>query len=90
MRLFYCFFLAVFLCLSSVSMAAEPKPPVNINTADVATLAAGLIGVGESKAKAIISYREAYGPFEALEELTAVKGIGESLLKKNLGNIVLE
>lgn len=90
MRLFYCFFLAVFLCFSSVVMATEPTPPVNINSADAATLSAGLIGVGESKARAIVTYRETYGPFESLEELTAVKGIGESLLKKNLGNIVLK
>jgi competence protein ComEA len=36
-----------------------------------------LPGVGPSKAKAIIAYREEHGPFAAPEDLMKVKGIGQ-------------
>lgn len=90
MRTFRCFLLSLLLAFSSLVLAAEPQIPVNINTADVATLSASLKGVGVSKAKAIIAYRENYGPFKSVDELTAVKGIGESLVKKNRERITLE
>ena len=81
MRTFRSFLLSLLLAFSSLVLAAEPQYPVNINTADAATLSASLKGVGVSKAKAIIAYRENYGPFKSVDELT-VRGIGESLLKK--------
>ncbi len=90
MRIFRCFFISLFLVFSCLALAADPQPPININTADAATLSAGLRGVGASKAEAIIAYRESYGPFKSVEELTAVKGIGESLLNKNRKYITLE
>ncbi len=52
---------------------------INVNTADLATLDA-LPGIGESKGKAIIAYREFHGPFQTIEELTNVSGIGSSTL----------
>lgn len=64
--------------------------PININTADAQTLSQGLKGVGPSKAKAIIAYRESYGAFKSVDELTEVKGIGQSLLTRNRDLIVLE
>lgn len=63
---------------------------VNINTADAAALAAALNGVGESRAQDIVRHREAYGPFASAEELTEVKGIGQSTLDKNREVITLE
>ena len=90
MRLFRYFFLSICLALSSVALAAEPQTSVNINTADAATLSSTLKGVGDSKAQAIIAYRESYGPFKSVDELTAVKGVGESLLNKNRDHITLE
>ena len=36
-----------------------------------------LPGIGEKKALAIVEYREANGPFRAVEELERVKGISE-------------
>ncbi len=59
---------------------AEPAV-VNINTADVATLAS-LNGIGQSKAEAIVAYREANGPFQSPEELANVKGIGSRTVEK--------
>ena len=56
---------------------------VNLNTADEATLERELIGVGAVKAKAIIEYRAANGPFSSVDELLEVKGIVAATLDKN-------
>lgn len=61
--------------------------PVNINTADEASLSNTLIGVGPSKAKAIIDYRQTNGKFKQPEDLLAVKGIGPATLEKNRARI---
>ena len=37
-------------------------------------------GIGEVRAAAIVAWREAYGPFETVEELLEVDGIGEGIL----------
>ena len=63
---------------------------VNINTADSATIASSLHGVGESKAKAIVAYREHHGPFTSLDQLAAVKGVGEKTLAENAKFILLK
>ncbi|MEQ9464655.1 MAG: ComEA family DNA-binding protein [Haliea sp.] len=73
-----------------VVAAAGEARTVNINTADAASLAAGLQGVGLSRAEDIIRYRETYGPFGAVEELADVKGIGQATLDKNRAVITLE
>jgi competence protein ComEA len=54
---------------------------VNINTADAADLAS-LPGIGNSKAKAIVTYRSEHGPFSTVDELANVKGIGINLIEK--------
>ena len=54
---------------------------ININTAGVNELIR-LPGIGETKAKSIIAYREAYGGFVAIEEIMEVKGIGQSTFEK--------
>ena len=64
--------LACFATASSTSAFAEP---LDINTATQAELTA-LPGLGELKANAVIEYRAAYGPFDTLEDLMAVDGIG--------------
>ena len=48
--------------------------PVDLNTADVATLTS-LNGIGPAKAEAIVAYRKANGPFTRVEQLTEVKGL---------------
>lgn len=63
---------------------------VNINTADEATLAAELVGIGEAKAAEIVAERKAHGPFKSPEDLTRVKGIGEVTLEKNKGKITVQ
>ncbi len=54
---------------------------LNINAATQADFET-LKGIGPSKAKAIIDYRNAYGGFQCIEEITEVKGIGEGIFKK--------
>lgn len=54
---------------------------VNINTATQSELEA-VKGLGPSKAKAIIEYREAHGKFKTLDELDKVKGFGKASVDK--------
>ena len=60
----------------------QASQQVNINTADVATLAGSLRGVGIKKAEAIVAYRSEHGPFKSVDELVNVKGIGDKMLEQ--------
>ncbi|VAW58194.1 hypothetical protein MNBD_GAMMA11-1048 [hydrothermal vent metagenome] len=62
---------------------------VNINQADVATLAEHLKGVGEKKAQAIVEYRKQNGPFASVDDLQNVKGISLKTIEKNRQNLSL-
>lgn len=64
--------------------------PVDVNSADAATLAEELDGVGPAKAQAIVDFREQYGAFKSPDELLEVKGIGERVLDLNRENIRLD
>ena len=78
----------VLLSLSPfVSWASEP---VNINLASADVLAESLQGVGLAKAYRIVEYREAHGPFEHIDELAAVQGIGSATVEKNRDVIRLQ
>ncbi len=54
---------------------------ININTASLLDLQT-LPGIGESKAKAIIEYRDNEGSFSSIEDIKNVSGIGDSLYEK--------
>jgi competence ComEA-like helix-hairpin-helix protein len=54
---------------------------VNINTASQSRLLA-ITGVGVKIADAIIDYRTANGPFQQIEDLMKVKGIGKATFEK--------
>ncbi len=69
--------------ISEADEPATPQGPVNINTADLATLDT-LPGIGPVIAQRIIDYRENNGPFERPEQLGEVKGIGHKTLEKIL------
>ena len=64
--------------------------PVNVNTADADTIARELRGVGPAKARAIVTYREENGPFETVDDLLKVQGIGPKVLEDNKKDILLE
>ena len=69
------FFLPVVFTISHASQ-------VDINSADVATLAKDINGIGTSKAQAIVDYREANGPFASVDDLVQVQGIGVKTLDR--------
>lgn len=54
---------------------------ININTASLELLMT-LSGIGESKANAIINYRNEIGLFETIEDIKNVSGIGDSAFEK--------
>ncbi|MBL6986069.1 MAG: helix-hairpin-helix domain-containing protein [Methylobacter sp.] len=76
----------VFAALCSFNVIASP---VNINTADVKTIGEALSGIGLKKAEAIVKYREEKGPFESVDDLAKVDGIGEKTIEKIKNDILL-
>jgi competence protein ComEA len=72
--------LMVLLVLSGL-VAFPAFAAVNINTATQSELEA-VKGVGPSKAKAIIEYREANGNFKQVDDLDNVKGFGKASVDK--------
>lgn len=63
-------------------------PPININTADVSDLER-LPGIGPSLAGKIVEFRQLNGPFETVEQLLEVSGIGPSKLDEIKEHIVV-
>jgi len=98
----FCLTLALGGALSSGSLAAAEPPavqakplaaltagPVSINDATAEQLASAMNGIGLKKAQAIVSYREEYGRFTALEQLKEVPGIGSALVERNSDRLKL-
>ncbi|WP_433766929.1 ComEA family DNA-binding protein [Pseudomonas putida] len=56
---------------------------IDLNVADAPTLQRELSGIGETKANAIVAYRDINGPFASVDELLEVKGIGKAILDRN-------
>jgi competence protein ComEA len=76
------------LALAFACVAVDvPAGPVNINSADAATLARELKGVGLKRAQAIVDYRTKHGPFKSADELVLVKGLGRKAIDKNRSDI---
>lgn len=73
--------------LPAMCMSGAWAGPVDINTADAATIAKELQGIGLSKAQAIVTYREKNGSFKSAEDLRKIKGIGAKTLERNRANI---
>jgi len=62
--------------------SGEPQPQkIDINRAE-AWLLKALPGIGETRAQAIITYREQHGLFKNIIELTHVEGIGSSIYEQ--------
>ena len=68
---------------ASSAQAAPAGPGVDLNTADAATLARELQGIGESRARAIVEHRRRHGPFRSVDELALVRGIGPKTVERN-------
>ena len=54
---------------------------IDVNTASTEELEV-VPGIGPKTAETIIKYRDAFGPFENINELIEVPGIGEKKLEK--------
>jgi competence protein ComEA len=76
----------VLFVLTAGGLLAQGK--VDVNSADVKELMS-LRGVGETRAKAIVTYRQTNGPFQSLDDLKKVSGIGDKIIQDNRSNIVL-
>jgi len=59
----------------------EASQKVDLNRAE-AWLLEALPGIGESRAKAIVAYRQQNGPFQNINELIKVKGIGATIYEQ--------
>lgn len=79
--------LILVMCLMGTAWAAEP---VNVNTATAEEISESLKGIGLSKARLIVDYREANGSFLHVDELVNVKGVGIKTIDNNRGMILLE
>jgi competence protein ComEA len=78
-------FLALLLLLAAGPIGAAET--VDINRASAEQLAAAIEGVGQARAEAIVSYRDAHGPFRSVDDLTLVQGIGQRTLDANRGKL---
>ncbi|MGL5634025.1 MAG: helix-hairpin-helix domain-containing protein [Sarcina sp.] len=67
--------------MSNPSTDKNKNGKVNINTATIDDLKK-LNGIGDSKAEAIIEYRESIGKFKSIEDIKSVSGIGEKTFEK--------
>ncbi|MBQ9550802.1 MAG: helix-hairpin-helix domain-containing protein [Lachnospiraceae bacterium] len=67
--------------MSGTAGAFDGKGLININTASLSELTE-LNGIGESRAQAIISYREENGAFGSVDEIKNVTGIKDGLFNK--------
>jgi competence ComEA-like helix-hairpin-helix protein len=67
--------------LTEIESSVHASPRVNINRAGVDELTT-LPGIGETLAGRIVAHREERGPFDRVEDLQDVSGIGPSLLTR--------
>jgi competence protein ComEA len=73
----------------SVKKANPIQANVNINTADTETLVLELKGIGQKRARSIVTYREQHGAFQSIDELANVKGISKKIVDRNRNKITV-
>jgi len=71
---------------SGVQAPTQAAESLDLNVADVTALDS-LPGVGPSRARAIVRYRETNGPFHAVQELARVPGFGPAALGRLQGRV---
>ncbi len=76
--------LCLLLSLSAAASAGKKKPPakpVNINTANAEELQQ-VPGIGPATAQKILQMRKSYGAFKSVDDLLAIRGLGQKRLDK--------
>ena len=68
---------------------SETDGKVNINTADVNQLQQ-LSGIGQTRAEAIVAYRNEHGAFARVEDIMKVSGIKNALFEKMRDDITVD
>lgn len=71
------------------SSVVSVEQNININTATTEQLET-LVGIGSTKAAAIVKYRDEHGPFKSTEEIMQVAGIGQATYDNIKDNICVE
>jgi competence protein ComEA len=85
-RIAMCILLVGMLVAPVFLMAAEK---INLNTATLEELMT-LDRIGPKYAQRIIDYRQTNGPFEKIEDIMKVKGIGPKTFEANKDKITVE
>ena len=66
---------------AALTATQESQRPIDVNTASEEELEL-IPGIGPAMAQRIITWREEHGPFERVEDLLNVRGIGVKTLEK--------
>ncbi len=80
---------ALILAVVLQTAALAQTGRVDINTANAEEISQVLVGIGPSKAQAIVAYREEFGQFEDVDELINVRGIGLRTVDQNRDRLSL-
>jgi competence protein ComEA len=86
--------LKIAMCILLISMLMAPvllmaAEKINLNTATLEELMT-LERIGPKYAQRIIDFRDTYGPFEKIEDIMKVKGIGPKTFEANKDKITVE
>ena len=73
----------------TVADQADAGGRININTAGV-DLLTKLSGIGQTRAEAIIAYRDEHGNFSRVEDIMKVSGIKNALFEKMRDDITVD
>lgn len=73
---------------TTVTTVSTAPQKVSLNTAAAEELET-LPGIGPVLAERIVQYRQEYGPFESVDDLLRVEGIGEKTMEKLRDRVVL-
>ncbi|HEY7906219.1 MAG TPA: ComEA family DNA-binding protein [Wenzhouxiangella sp.] len=80
---------ALILAVVLQTAALAQMGRVDINSASAEEISQVLVGIGPSKAQAIVAYREEFGQFEDVDELINVRGIGLRTVDQNRDRLSL-
>jgi competence protein ComEA len=84
----------IVMCILVISLLVAPvflmaAEKINLNTATLEELMT-LDRIGPQYAQRIIDYRDTYGPFEKIEDIMKVKGIGPKTFEANKDRLTVE